>query len=1130
MIGLIGLDFKNKINRKKRRIKMKKVQKRLISAVLTACILATMTPAVWAADSFSDMPGDYSASALQAAVDHGLLKGTDGKLNPGGLLTRAEMAAVLVRAFGAGKTAPLTGFADVSSGAWYMEPLSAAVYMKAFQGDGSRLYPAKAITRQEAFVVLSRLLALNAGEAAVLNQFSDAASVADWAREGLAAMVKAGYVHGSAGLLNPTGSITRAEFAVVMDNIVKNYMTAAGEYTSVAEGTVMVNAPGVTLKNVTVKGDLILGDGIGEGDVTLDGVNVTGRTIVRGGGIHSFVVKGASKLGAISVTKVDGAVRVAVESGAQVEIVEIKDGKNDVLVEGKIDKLEVSAADVPVVVQKAEINTITIIAPQASVTVAKDAAVKEVAVTQAAAGTTLAVAGTVTTVTASAENISVKAAETAKITTVTATETAKGAIVDTAKGAAVGTVNAGAAGIAITGSGKVEKANVTADNVKVDTVGTTTKVDAGVTGTTSNGNDVKPGSTTTTTETKPVEKPADTGGEYVPTYTDTAWVRPDGPAGGNANYGYAAAYGDLGVTVEKATSQNNTLTIRTDAAALSAKAGAIPAAVQHAGTFYVGIQFATPSDARYAKLTVDSGAESGPINLTSDGDNAFGGKLVEYFAVSTGAQIRPDHDYAVSAKWFTDAGCTVPCTTGSSAFTVSRVVTNAVLTGTDFVLGAMNDIENLSSGSVVALATGWVQDTNLTIPTGVTLTIPAGKNFYISDDKKSATVTVNGTIVNNGTLVVNKEGAQSGTLTNNGTIQNNGAIRVNDEAGLRVAVAAGGRVVLGRTIALENELTVNTAATLDGGESKFGLTGKPITLTLPASGDLTLSNCTLDHSVVANANTGSGKLSITGNKFVLANDAYGTSERNYKFVVRFLTDSAHAFHLEFSGNTVNDSVVKAPPRTVAFLLNDDNTDNYPAAGSTFDFTGNTISLQALHLIYNIKADALSITGNTFNGSTAKVADNENAPTAVTAYNGGQHGSTVVSGNTFNNFDYGVKLTQYDCNPVGVLAVNTFSGNTTNSINVYWAMTTAGLKRAVESSISDLTIRVLGTDKILTLNENITIPAGKTVEVYQGKTLTTGEGVTLTNNGTLTCNGTINGAGTLAGSGTITGTGAWPGKT
>ena len=47
------------------------------------------------ADDFSDFPSDWSAAGLRRAVDNGLLNGANGRIDGAGLLTRAQMAAII---------------------------------------------------------------------------------------------------------------------------------------------------------------------------------------------------------------------------------------------------------------------------------------------------------------------------------------------------------------------------------------------------------------------------------------------------------------------------------------------------------------------------------------------------------------------------------------------------------------------------------------------------------------------------------------------------------------------------------------------------------------------------------------------------------------------------------------------------------------------------------------------------------------------------------------------------------------------------------------------------------------------------------------------------------------------------
>jgi len=145
------------------------------------------------------------------------------------------------------------------------------------------------ITREQAFAVLARALWLEPATSAN-KPFEDEDEISDWARGEVLAMANAGYIQGSNGRLDPRSYITRAEFAQVMHNIFRQYINKAGEHSVVADGNILVNVPGVTLKNVTINGDLVVGDGVGEGDLVLDNVTIKGRLLVRGGGVNSIKI------------------------------------------------------------------------------------------------------------------------------------------------------------------------------------------------------------------------------------------------------------------------------------------------------------------------------------------------------------------------------------------------------------------------------------------------------------------------------------------------------------------------------------------------------------------------------------------------------------------------------------------------------------------------------------------------------------------------------------------------------------------------------------------------------------------------------------------------------------------------
>ncbi|MDR0382244.1 MAG: S-layer homology domain-containing protein [Oscillospiraceae bacterium] len=269
--------------------------KKIIPVLLSALLLLSLLPATAAAagpEDYTDIPEGWSREAILAAVENGLLQGSNGKIDPRGSLTRAQMAAILVRAFGVtSKSADLSAFTDVDPNAWYYRELSLAVGIGLLLGDGQgRLKPDSVTTREEVAVVLARAFYLLYAEAnlsegtvaTLLGHYADADSIAPWARESMAALVRLDRLRGYPdGTLRPKASLSREEFAQLMHRLVARYITAPGEYTFESDGTVVIRVPGVILKNCVIAGDLILGDELVRADVTLENVtfaNPSGST------------------------------------------------------------------------------------------------------------------------------------------------------------------------------------------------------------------------------------------------------------------------------------------------------------------------------------------------------------------------------------------------------------------------------------------------------------------------------------------------------------------------------------------------------------------------------------------------------------------------------------------------------------------------------------------------------------------------------------------------------------------------------------------------------------------------------------------------------------------------------------
>lgn len=122
--------------------------KNTIAMVLAGAMLLPSNAFAADLSQYRDFPNDWSAKSLEQAIDDGLLNGSNGMIDAKGLLTRAQMAAIVSRAFGAAKSASLKDYRDMLPDAWYYNDMGRAVQMKAFQGAGGLLHPDDPITRE----------------------------------------------------------------------------------------------------------------------------------------------------------------------------------------------------------------------------------------------------------------------------------------------------------------------------------------------------------------------------------------------------------------------------------------------------------------------------------------------------------------------------------------------------------------------------------------------------------------------------------------------------------------------------------------------------------------------------------------------------------------------------------------------------------------------------------------------------------------------------------------------------------------------------------------------------------------------------------------------------------------------
>ncbi|GGA19503.1 endo-1,4-beta-xylanase [Paenibacillus physcomitrellae] len=178
-------------------------------------------------NTFGDLQNvPWAQQAIGALYARGIAEGTSAdRFSPSSRITRADFISLLMNTLelkGTGSSAAV--FYDVQSTAEYYGELAAAKELGIVTGNEDQLFlPNQPISRQDAMVMASRALK-TAGrtteDRSSLEVFADQASISDYAKDSVSAMVGSGLVQGKGGSrIAPLDSLTRAEAAVILYRI-----------------------------------------------------------------------------------------------------------------------------------------------------------------------------------------------------------------------------------------------------------------------------------------------------------------------------------------------------------------------------------------------------------------------------------------------------------------------------------------------------------------------------------------------------------------------------------------------------------------------------------------------------------------------------------------------------------------------------------------------------------------------------------------------------------------------------------------------------------------------------------------------------------------------------------------------
>ena len=262
----------------------------LIRVTAVIMLLSLLAGVAGAAPAGYEFPEDWSREALIFAVENGVLQGDQhGDLRPRANITRAEMAAVLVRLLGATGQTDLSRFTDVKAEAWYYPELSAAVAAGIFSGvSDTEMAPDAHITREQAVTVICRAFGL-ASQTRV-NGYKDDASISAYARDHVNALTALGHVSGyTDGTFQPRRSISRAEVAQLIYNLFDVIADTPEE--AATGGSVLYRGETALPETLTHEGDLFIGCGLTEAQ-TISQWKISGILSLRSAGTGTLDLAG----------------------------------------------------------------------------------------------------------------------------------------------------------------------------------------------------------------------------------------------------------------------------------------------------------------------------------------------------------------------------------------------------------------------------------------------------------------------------------------------------------------------------------------------------------------------------------------------------------------------------------------------------------------------------------------------------------------------------------------------------------------------------------------------------------------------------------------------------------------------
>lgn len=176
------------------------------------------------------MSNHWAASAIHAVVESELFTGTaQDQFSPNKSMNRGAMITVMHRLAGS-PASDTSSFTDVPTNAYYSNAISWAYQNKVINGIADHtIAPEQALTREQLALICYNYALSNNIDVSVkqsLESFSDHNRVSKWSLDAMQWAIGNKLISGkSNSMLDPTGTVTRAEAAVIIERFMNTFQS-----------------------------------------------------------------------------------------------------------------------------------------------------------------------------------------------------------------------------------------------------------------------------------------------------------------------------------------------------------------------------------------------------------------------------------------------------------------------------------------------------------------------------------------------------------------------------------------------------------------------------------------------------------------------------------------------------------------------------------------------------------------------------------------------------------------------------------------------------------------------------------------------------------------------------------------